>query len=86
MTPFGTSPFRSAPSTPGEYLRSVEYDLTMRAVAERYLGTDWFSRDEGVRGHGLRCAAAFGGDSLEDAVRVDDVRRYVASFPSIFQD
>lgn len=80
MAGFGGG-FRSAPVSPGEYLRSIEYDVVIRAVAERYLGTDHFSRDENIRYRGLRAAATFGGLGdrdgwgIEEAIRIDDVRR-----------
>lgn len=79
MAGFGAG-FRSSSSS-SDYLRGAEMDLTLRDIAARYLGTDWFSRDENVRRDGLRSAAAHGGFgdrdgwSMEEAVRIDDVRR-----------
>lgn len=61
--------------------RGIDYDLTVRDIATWYLGTDWFSRDDNVRRHGLGSAADYsgfgnrGGWSMEEAIRIDDVRR-----------
>jgi hypothetical protein len=79
MAGFGAG-FRSTTSS-REYLRGAEMDLTLRDVATRCLGTDCFSRDENLQRDGLRYAAAHGvfgdrdGWSIEEAVRIDDVRR-----------
>jgi hypothetical protein len=74
---------RSTPCTSSEaFLRSLEREEIMREVATRFLGTDYFSRDEGIRLGSIRTSAALGGFgdreaySLGDSLRDEDIRRW----------
>jgi hypothetical protein len=65
-------------------MRSPEAEDIIRDLAARFLGTDYWSRDEDVRARSL-------GVGSEEALRADDVRRFVSpsypiSFPSPFLD
>jgi hypothetical protein len=73
---------RSTPCTSSEaFLRSLEREEIMREVAARFLGTDYFSRDESIRLGSMRTSAALGGFgdreaySLGDSLRDEDIRR-----------
>ena len=75
---------RSAPSTPGECLRRIDFNDIRAGRGRRSYGDDCFcanchSQDEGLRGRGLIYAADCGEREnwrLDDDVRVDDLRRF----------
>jgi hypothetical protein len=78
--PFGNNGYHSNPDTPLENLvRTAEAEAAIRDIITRFMGTDHFSRDPDIRRSGLQNAASLGDRyTMEDAVRMDDIRRYGA--------
>lgn len=82
----GLGAFRSSPSR-DDILRSAEQEAITQNIISRLLGTDWFSRNDNVRGDSLRNAASLGGmldrdgGNMGDVIRNDDVRRSASIAP-----
>lgn len=78
--PFGNA-FRTTSDTSLENIvRSVESEAVLRDVFCRIMGGDYFSRDPDVRRSGLQSASSLGAEyTVEEAVRLDDIRRFVFS-------
>lgn len=79
--PLGNA-FRTTSDTALENIvRSVESEAVLRDVFCRIMGGDYFSRDPDVRRSGLQSASSLGAEyTVEEAVRLDDIRRSVPPF------